>query len=166
MSDIKQDQVKVDKSLDNMRGKLVTGRNGVQLHILNVLIHAEKHNDMEGNARKVIETLDEMGMSQYSEAVILWFGKYAGYFFTEDGGQKSWSGAKFVRAHFEEAKANKFWTMVKLKNAFKGMDFVAEVANVVSKANKMMAKDLSEEDSLKVVIDLDKFRAVKEALAA
>ena len=76
-----------DKSLSNMVKKLNTGRNGIQLHLLEMGRLAVKHNNLEGYVKATIEALDEYGQHTYAEAALSWIEKFYGYTATEEGGQ-------------------------------------------------------------------------------
>jgi hypothetical protein len=151
MSDVTNSQEKVAQSLENMKAKLITGRNGVQLHIINVLIHAEKHNDIEGNIKATINCLDDLKQSQYAKGVMLWFNKFAEYVADSEGNQVSWGGAEFIRDNFQEAKKVKFWTLIVKEDTFKGFDLEKVLYAAIANATKAEKEAGTDVDKLKVV---------------
>lgn len=121
-------------------------RETIQIAAVATIRHAWEHGDWS-YAGKLVAAL---GNTINGKALVEWFRLYGGLK-TDDTGFIGWSGADYIEANFEKAKAGMWWEL-KAPNPFKGFDLEAALQKVIKdhKAVQEKVVGLSEEDKAKV----------------
>lgn len=167
MSKIKYVTAKDSADLNRIQDialKLINrGRDALQIALVATIIHAAKHGDYTG-ANRLVHSLANSGTN--GPAVVEWFAKFGGLKIgkatSEDGKDikefTSWSGAEYIKANLEDAKAKMWWTLKK-KSAFDGWDANKVINQFLAKRKQMIEAannpELSDEDKAKIVTSLD-----------
>jgi len=85
-----------------------TMRERVQIAAVSILAHAEKHGDYTRAAILV----DGLGEGVNQRALVEFFVKFGGLIVDEeDGGFNGWTGAEFIKEHFQDAKGTMWYTL-------------------------------------------------------
>ena len=123
-----------------------SARISIQIAAIATIRHAFEHGDWS-YAAKLVKAL---GNTINGAALVEWFKLYGGLK-TDDTGFIGWSGADYIEANFEKAKAGMWWEL-KAQSPFKGFDLEAALQRVIKEHKTMQEKvvGLSDEDKAKV----------------
>lgn len=159
----KAKQTTVDDHIKSAIKAAVSSRKLIQTAAVEILRHAEKCGDWT-KANVLVSGLPN---SVRKDSLVAWFVKFGGLRTTisvEDAenpdvtldelmeGFQGWSGAEYIREHFQEAQDVYWDTVKKPSDPWKGFDLKAEIARLVAKANKE-AKAHKGEAELKIDAD-------------
>lgn len=153
----------VDELIEAAFGGIKKARNSVQVAAVAVLMHAQKTGDYS-KAQVLVDGVQSHGV--YAQSLVAWFVEYGGLVVDEERGFVDWQKADYIKDKFQEAKKAEWWEMVKLPNAYKGMDFKAKLVKLLEQADKALQHAANKpEDAELVNIDEDMLNAVKALVA-
>lgn len=156
----------VDQLIASAISSVKSMRERVQVASIAVLMHAEK----TGDYRKAQDLIDGLGNGVNQTALVEFFTKYGGLEVDEEeGGFSGWSGAEYIRSHFQAAKAQPWWELKK-QSPYKGFNLQEEMIKLIKRARA--ANDKLEdaqaqgiEDVIeKISIDPDMLASMEEML--